>query len=244
MTTVPLAGAIVVGAFLSLRGSTPFDRGGVVVEAGGTRIRPTNYTGDVASGEALDDGRWTDFLRSEQAIAISPVPAARGLAAWAVGGSFPDSEAFLTSLGTSLVHTSTAADTLVLLVDEPHVAHLRDERATRAFDDAVKLGRSADWASAVRHAELAMALGTTLSARRFALLSLCYERLDRSSRSLALRRVARNSRGAAFEAAMAVEFDLLVEITSRPAVPPVSTTLHPDRTCLRKAAMVPRKDAA
>ena len=193
----------------------------------------------------MDDVRWTDLLRSEQAIPIPPQPARRWLAAWAVGASFPDREAFLTSLGTGLVHAiDTDVDTLVLLVDEPHVAHLRDERATRAFDDAAKLGRTGDWASAVRHAELAMALGRTLNARRFALLSLCYERLDRSSRSLALRRVARNSRGEAFEAEMAAEFDLLVAATRRAAASPLCPTAHADRTSLRNAAMVPRKIAA
>ena len=206
---VDIAGCDAVAALVPPRGSSPFDRGDVVVRhPGGSLLRVRQLDGTMALGDPVDEADLESLVASEQAIRLrttSPgaVPV-RGLAAWVLRGP-------LLQLGRDLAaspHHLFGPHPLpgggeCHLVDDVSLGPLRDGWSRDHAEAARACALAGDWDEMYENARCAHALARGLDPEVLALLVLACERTGREVRARGLARMALNSGGEVLAARLA-----------------------------------------
>ena len=210
--SLPIAGTTAVAAMTPPRSRASFNRAQLVARgADGSLLQVQAYTeGEQVVGSRISEDELTALIEAGQASKLpQSCPLVSGAALWILRPGFPRRDRALQDLraGSLLVQPPMIGleDARLCVVNEAAgpAAKLRDRWRDEAVAQARSHARASDWPRAESEAELAQQVARGLDAEALALLSLAHLRCSRAKRAEGLRAMARNSRGAEFEA----EFD-------------------------------------
>lgn len=206
-TSIALAGAKVLAAVTPPRSRSAFNRAQLVIRSvEGTLMRAQTYTdAGRIEGPLLSEPDLQGLLDAGHAIELpKSMSATEGAQLWVLRSNFPGRDRALQELNQRgvLAHApSTGPDDARLCIvnaGKEEAARLLDTWRDEAVERASASASRGDWAGTTAEAEFAQALSRGLDARGLALLSLAYERCDRTRRAAGIRTMARRSRGEAF----------------------------------------------
>lgn len=228
-----------IGGMRPLEGSAPFASASLVVrerEAPYQIAQISRYEGEEhVIGEPLTPEEWQSLCAGDHAHAFAkPVPIQRGACMWLLRPSFDDRDAALAELRAAGVIIAFMydgrTDAKVLVVRENEANPFRDGWAERAYALALEQARLGRWQRALALAEQVYVLGRGPIARHWALLALCYAKVDRPKRAEGMVQVARRSHGeamaddvVALRSALEAELSIAAPgIADSAAAPPVA----------------------
>lgn len=206
-SSVRLEGARAVAAMTPPTSKSPFNRGGLILQASdGIIIRAQTYTSEeLAEGTVLSTEDLRELIEAGQVIELPespPIPAALGASLWILRHNLPRRDRALSALRMSglLVHSplNGPEDARLCVVAEGRAggAELLDRWRNEAMAHAIR----GEWDRAELSAGVALAVGRGLDPDVLALLGLAHEHCGRNKRADGLLVMARRSRGKDFEA--------------------------------------------
>ena len=235
-SSVRLEGARAVAAMTPPVSKSPFNRGGLIIQArDGTIIRAQTYTSEeLAEGTVLSTEDLRELVEAGQVIELPespPIPAAPGASLWILRPNLPRRDRALADLRMSglLVQSplNGPEDSRLCVVAEgrPGGPELLDRWQNEAMAEAKAHAMRGEWDRAELSAGVALAVGRGLDPDVLALLGLSHEHCGRTKRADGLLVMARRSRGRDFEAQVVRAREsfqkTLTSSTATPTQPPI-----------------------
>lgn len=238
-SSVRLEGARAVAAMTPPISKSPFNRGGLILQArDGIIIRAQTYTSEeLVEGTVLSMEDLRELIEVGQVIELPespPIPAAFGASLWILRDNLPRRDRALADLRMSgllvLAPLEGPEKAKLCVVAEGRAGgpELLDRWRNEAMAEAKAHAVRGDWDRAELSAGVALAVGRGLDPDVLGLLSLAYEQCGRNERADGLLVMARRSRSKDFEAqVVSAREHFRQTLTSNTTTPtPLATDLY------------------